>query len=173
MILKRIVFLHLLFLVVFFQTVSSSSGGVFSGTTNLSKSLHTGQSLTSWSVSLTRTVTFSAGTVNSTISVNATTTTTVNSVQPTTTLQVHSSSSVSVTGKPKTSTIEIKATDPTEGTSLKARLLYIFFAAFGGVVLLLAICVAVVCRIGKNGVKENDVRPLTISSLELTENQYA
>ncbi|XP_074625106.1 uncharacterized protein LOC141883507 [Acropora palmata] len=165
MILKRIVFLHLLFLIVFFQTVSSSSGG----NASLSTSLHTGQSITAWSVSLTTTVAFSTGTVSSTISVKATTTT-VNSVQPTTTLQVHSSS-VSVTGKPKTSTIEIKAIDSTEGTSLKARLLYIFFAAFGGVVLLLAICVAVVCRIGKNGVKENDVRPLTISSLELTENQ--
>lgn len=170
MILKRIVFLHLLFLIVFFQTVSSSSGGVFSGATSLSKSLNASQSSTAWSVSLTTTVSFSAGTVSSTISVKATTTT-VNSVQPTTTLQVHSSSSVSVTGEPKTSTIEIKAIDSTEGTSLKARLLYIFFAAFGGVVLLLAICVAVACWIGKSGVKENDVRPLTISSLELTENQ--
>lgn len=170
MILKRIVFLHLLFLIVFFQTVSSSSGGVFSGTTSLSKSLNASQSSTAWSVSLTTTVSFSAGTVSSTISVKATTTT-VNSVQPTTTLQVHSSSSVSVTGEPKTSTIEVKAIDSTEGTSLKARLLYIFFAAFGGVVLLLAICVAVACWIGKSGVKENDVRPLTISSLELTENQ--
>lgn len=53
---------------------------------------------------------------------------------------------LSVTGEPKTSTIEIKAVDSTEGTSLKAKLLYIFFAAFGGVVLLLAICVAVACR---------------------------
>lgn len=170
MILKRIVFLHLLFLIVFFQTVSSSSSGVFSsGTASFSTSLHTGQSITAGSVSLTTTVAFSTVTVDSTISVNATTTT-VNSIQPTTTLQAHSSS-VLVTGKPKTNTIDIKANDPTEGTSLKAKLLYIFFAAFGGVVLLLAICVAVVCRIGKNGVKENDVRPLTISSLELTENQ--
>lgn len=165
MILKRIVFLHLLFLIVFFQTVSSSSGG----TANLSTPLHTGQAITTASVSLTTIIAFSTGTVSSTISVNATTTT-VNSVQPTTTLQVHSSS-VSVTGEPKTSTIEVKAIDSTEGTSLKARLLYIFFAAFGGVVLLLAICVAVACWIGKSGVKENDVRPLTISSLELTENQ--
>lgn len=165
MILKRIVFLHLLFLIVFFQTVSSSSGG----TANLSTPLHTGQAITTASVSLTTIIAFSTGTVSSTISVNATTTT-VNSVQPTTTLQVHSSS-VSVTEEPKTSTIEVKAIDSTEGTSLKARLLYIFFAAFGGVVLLLAICVAVACWIGKSGVKENDVRPLTISSLELTENQ--
>lgn len=65
---------------------------------------------------------------------------------------------------------EVKTTKSSSGTtSLKSLLLYIFFGAFVGVLLILAVCISVACWIGRKEEKKNQQRPLTISSLELVE----
>jgi len=55
------------------------------------------------------------------------------------------------------------------GTSGLTKLLYIFFGAFFGVVLLAGVCICVTCWIGLKTERENDVRPLTTSNLELVD----
>ncbi|XP_020603985.1 uncharacterized protein LOC110042936 [Orbicella faveolata] len=67
--------------------------------------------------------------------------------------------------------LDVYTFGPTEspGTSGKTKLLYIFFGAFFGVVFLLGVCICVTCWIGRRSERENDVRPLTTSNLELVD----
>lgn len=60
---------------------------------------------------------------------------------------------------------------PTEfdGTSGKTKLLYFYFAAFCGAVLLAGLCVGVTCWYGLKKEKDDEVRPLTTSNMQLVD----
>ncbi|KAJ7372295.1 hypothetical protein OS493_019739 [Desmophyllum pertusum] len=66
---------------------------------------------------------------------------------------------------------EVITFSPTEApaSSGKTQLMYVFFGAFFGAVVILAVCICVTCWVGCKSEKENDVRPLTTSNLELVD----